>query len=491
MSAASIAQKAVQGSVYSSVAGGINFVLSFIRSVLLARWLLPEHFGIATLAILLVGLMQRFHGIGLHTAIIHFQDDSEDLRRTFFTLHIIVSVLQTVLLLVIAQALPYVYPDMPALKEVVIVIAIITFIGGLNDIQWTLASKNLQFKTLVFIDVVAVVAMTVVAPAAAWFGWGVWALVAELGSAVIVESFLYWGPFRQWRPRFGWDRKTTDLFFRFGKPYWIKENLDYLLHRFDDFWIGSTLGKYPLGLYAKAYDFAGAPSRVCTEPLLKVFGPVFARLQDDRERLSRAFFKSAYLSTRIVLLGAGIFILIIPEFIQLVIGEKWLPMLWTFRLLLVYATIFSWMRLIRSLINSVGKPEILRNCSILQVLFFVPAVIVGAHAGGIMGVALAADAMLLVGAWYVYYPLKKIVDFSVWRLAGWPLIALSTAISCGIAIEFILYDAIWKTLLLKITIYLLLFCGVLLAIEHKSYMREFKELREMLGRDTAGAGVVG
>lgn len=479
-----IAGKTVQGSLYTGIAAVVTFGLGFVRAVLLARLLLPEHFGVMTLALFFVSLCNIIHRFGLDSAFIYCQDEGEVFKTTYFSLRISLSSLRTGILLIAAPILQRLYPQITQLGDVLITLSIVVFVVGLNMVQITLMCKELAFLSLAVTDVVSSIVMTIVAPFVAWLGWGVWALVAEHASNTFTRFIFTWGPFRRWRPRFGWNRRARELFWQFGKPTWVKTNTDYLLNRFDDFWIGSVLGQTPLGYYAKAYNFAGAPYRIFAIPLLKVFVPVFARLQQDRERLSQAFSRCVFLLIRLVFLGAGLFALIMPEFIRLVIGEKWLPMLWTFRLLVLYAAFDSFLGLINGLFIALGKPKILRNVTLIQAAFFIPAVIVGAHLAGINGVAIAADGMLLIGVWRMYRPLVETIDVSIWRLLGWPVLALIIALGSGIAMEFVVYATFWQVIFLKIGIFIMVFGGILVLLEWKDYLSNMNEVWGILKRST-------
>ena len=260
----------------------------------------------------------------------------------------------------------------------------------------------------------------------------------------------------------------------------IRSNLSYLLDKFDDFWIGTALGQTPLGYYTTAYYFSQSPRRALGHPVVAVFEPAFARLQRDRKQLSAAFFWSAHLMLRLGFLGAGLFALLMPEFIRLVIGEKWLPMLWPFRLLLFYQAFDCLLLLISSLLSAVGKPETLRNATIAQTLFFIPTVMLGAYLVGINGVALAADGMLLIGIGYMYRPLRETVDLSLWRLAGWPLLALVAAIGIGIVVESTVSMTPWQLLGLKLCAFVLVFGGVLVLAEWKDYWLGGRHVLEIL-----------
>lgn len=475
-----IAGRTVQGSLYSGGAAIITFVLGFVRAVLLARLLLPEHFGVITLAFFFIGISNFFRRFGLDSAVIHYQNDGEALRRTYFSLQIGLYGLVTGILITVSPIIQNLYPQVTYLGDVLISLSILSFIYGLSMVQMTFIRKELVFSHMALTEISSSVVTTIVAPYVAWLGWGVWALVAERATDILTRFILTWGPFRRWRPRFGWDRQAGELFWRFGKPTWVKRNVDYLLERFDDFWIGSVVGLNPLGYYAKAYDFACAPRRVFAAPLLKVFVPVFALIQMDRERLSLAFFRCAHLLVRSVFFGAGFFALIMPEFIHLVIGDKWLPMLWTFRLLLIYAAFDSFLVLINGLLIAVGKPHALRNATLIQAVFFIPAVIIGAHLAGINGVAIATNGMLLIGILYLYGPLVETIDFWVWRLFGWPVLALSIAMGSGMILESLVYASPLQSFFLKLGIFTIIFSGILVLIEGKDYARDLKEMWDIL-----------
>jgi PST family polysaccharide transporter len=208
---------------------------------------------------------------------------------------------------------------------------------------------------------------------------------------------------------------------------WGGGGLYFLTDRFDDFWIGTTLGKTLLGYYSRAYEFAHYPRRVIATPLLGVFNPVFAQLQGDRLRLSQAFYRATYIILRVSFLASGAFALVMPEFIHLVIGDNWAPMLLTFRLMLIYTLLDVIIVFGEGLLWAVGRPQQFQRITLAQAVFFVPAVVLGARLWQINGVALAADAVLGIGCVILYKYLRQVVDFSLVRLTFWPVLSLTFA----------------------------------------------------------------
>jgi len=467
----SIAGEAVKGSFYSVTASAATLVLGLTRSIVLARLLVPQDYGVVALALLYLGLAAQLRGLGLDNALIHRQNPDQAFMKTYFSLRTGLDLAVACLLLAAIPLLCRAYPLMTGLGRVLRVLLVAYLLSNLSQVQETLLRKELAFSRLALIDVVASVVMTVCALYAASIGWGVWALVVERLSGMGTRFLLSWGPFRRCWPGLGWDKEEGRWLWRFGKPTWVASNLGYLLDRFDDFWVGAFLGKMPLGYYAKSYEFARYPRRVFANPLVSVLRSIFARVQDDRLQLSRIFYRSAHVILRTGFVLAGVFALVMPEFIRLVIGEKWMPMLWTFRLMLVYTALDSLLMLIDNLMMAVGQPQQLKSARVAQAIFFVPAVIVGAQLWGINGVALAADGMLVAGVWRLYRPLRKIVDFSVTRLALWPCIALMFAWGAGFFVETHVDAGLWVGLLLKPGVFCACFVLLLGITERGDYFR--------------------
>lgn len=471
-----IGVQTVRGSFYSVGASFFTLALGFTRTVLLARLLLPAHFGVVALAAFYIGLASNLRGLGLEMALIHRQDADEAMMRTYFSLRLGLDLLTFGLLLLITPLIQLAYPDMPNLGAVMPALLLAYVLTSASYVQETLLRKNLSFSALAATDVAASAVMTIVAPWLAWQGWGIWALVAEQVSGAGTRFVLNWGPFRQWRPRFGWNRDAARWLWAYGKPTWVASGLTYLTDTLDDFWTGTALGQVALGYYSKAYELARYPRRVFANPLVGVFAPTFARVQENRTQLSQAFFRSAHVIIRTGFLAAGLFSLVMPEFIRFIIGDKWQPMLWTFRLMLIYTMLDPLLMLAGNLLLATGKPGQVRSVRLVQTLFFVPAVVLGARFWGINGVALAANGMLLVGAWMFYRPLRETVDFSLSRLALWPCLALVLGWSAGFWVERFGPGAVGIALPLKLGVFVLAFGGLLLAVERGDYFRGMRWL---------------
>jgi O-antigen/teichoic acid export membrane protein len=447
-------------------------VSGFVRSVLLARLLLPEYFGVVALATFFLSLTTQIQRFGLGKAFIQQRDDSPDHLTTFATLRIGLTVIAVVLSLAAAPILARLYPKQHGLALVLAVFALLELFKALNAVPQAILSRDLRFQRLALLDIVSSLAMTVIAPIVAWLGAGVWALVVERAVGVVVSTAGMWFYRRPWRPVFGLDRSLLRQYLHFSAFVFVGNYLAFLLDQFDDFWTGTFLGPTALGLYSRAYEFARYPRRVLAGPVAQVFFPTFAQLQDDRLRLSKAFYRACSLIVRVGFLAFGAFALVVPEFVRIFLGDEWLPMASTFRLMLAYTLLDPVVSICRNLLKAVGRPRAVAHTHMIQAVVFVPAVILAAQIYGINGVAIAADIMLLIGISLLFRQTKRHVDFSLQRMFCVP--ALSLGLGCGAALGLSACIALtgdWISLLSKAALAAVVYLVVSMLLERHEYIQ--------------------
>lgn len=462
-----IRSRTISGSFYSILASIVTIVLGIIRFVLLLDALSPGDFGIYTQALFFVALAGIISLPGLSTAYIQRRVVNETDTRTYFTLNMAFSLIAILLMMILAQkVVGPAYPDMPKLAIILIALLGIQLISVLNTVQETILRRSLSFRPVAYANVVSSLAMTIMAPTFAYLGYGAWSLVIESLSGQIARAIIFWGPFSQtWWPRLGWERKAGRWFLGFSFKIWGVVVLNFIVDRFDDFWIGRKLGQQDLGYYSRAYEAAHYPRRVVANPLLMVLLSTFSRLQTERKQLSQAFFRAMSLMVRTSFWFSLVFILAGPELIA-VLGEKWLPMLATFQLMIIYTLLDPLVIGAAQLLVAAGQPELTVRTRAIQAIIFIPAVILLGSSFGIEGVAIAANLMMFVGAVIIFRLTHRFVDYSDRKLWLWPVVGL---VAAGTAVLLLnpLWDTVnvWLAFTGKSILITLLFGGVLWLFE--------------------------
>lgn len=487
-----IASKAVVSSAWSIGASAITIISGFARSVLLARLLAPEVFGAVALALVFANMASVVTAFGFNAALIQYKGDVKRAASTHFFIRITLAVGTVLLALVAAPILNHFYPGRSLLVPVLLATLVFRIFGAANSTPEILLQRRLEFKRLVVLNVASSLAMTVVAPLLAWAGWGVWSLVlGEQGVSVVISVLGLWTIQRVWRIRLQFDKQIARQYFRFGFFVMLSRQLTYWLDQFDDFWTGTALGDSALGYYSKAYEFAHYPRRVVARPLQDVVFSTYARLQDDRKRLSKAYYRVNSLVVRVGFLFSLVLVLVAQEFVAILLGPKWLPMVLTFQLMVVYCLLDPLVVTSGRLATAVGHPQILTKIKVLQLIIFVPLVIALAHYFGIEGVAVAADVMLLVGVALIMRQMRRFVDFSLRRMFGVPLLALLLAAAAAIGLSELL--ALQGELLLSSDPIRLIvragaasavYVGILLALERTEYRQAVTFVLQLVREQT-------
>jgi O-antigen/teichoic acid export membrane protein len=121
--------------------------------------------------------------------------------------------------------------------------------------------------------------------------------------------------------------------------------------------------------------------------------------------------------------------MIAPEFVRLVPGPEWLPILDAFQLMLIFTLLDPLKITVSHLFVAVGKPNIIVRARVVQLGVLIAGLFLLGLPLGIRGVALAVDVMLFIGIFMLLWQARDFVDFSLVRLFANPAIMLATAVT--------------------------------------------------------------
>lgn len=457
---------------WNMAANVISVLVLFIRSVILARLLPVTAFGVYAFASSWVALTIIFATFGLGAAFLHRCQETEDVEQAaavHFTLTTLFVLVWGLLHILAAFWLT------DGLNRVALIFLVV--VRGLAQLAETpriLLVRQVAHQRLAVIEAVMDILSTLVAVLLALRGAEVWALLATDAVMLLVTMVgLYlWRPF--WRARFAWSPAVVRYYLRFGSQNVGAAALTRALDRLDDLWTGIYLGKEALGFYSRAYTFATYPRQILATPVNQVATGTYAELKGDAHHLSQAFFRSNALLVRSGFYLGGLLALIIPEFIYLIIGVKWLPMMMTFRLMLLFTLLDPLKATVATLFTAVGRPAIVLRIRAIQLVIMLPALFALGMVWGIEGVALAVNLMLLVGLALLLRAARQFVQFSVRRLFALPGVALAVGLGVALAgLQLAGWQDVtpnWATAVLKTTLFTLPYLAVLLLWERQEML---------------------
>jgi len=487
-----LAAKTVKGSAYSIAASGVTMVLGFGRSVLMARLLLPEHFGVVAFALTFLNFTRPLRDFGIDQALIHRKPSEElPVERALgvhFTLRLVLMGLFLLLLMAAVPVLLHFYPRRTLLVPVLLALAMGEVIRAPASTPSAYLRKEMRFKELGVVQVLTSLSMTVVGPFLAWQGYGVWAIVGEQISGSVAAALGVWALVPPWRFRWSLDWTTVKWYLNYGKFVSATRALNKVITEFDNFWVGIVLGPQPLGFYSRAYEFAKYPRRVVSDPLAHVLFPAFAKVQDDKPRLSKAYYRASSLIVRVGFLVGGMVVLAAHEFVVVFLGSHWIPMVLTLQLMIVYVLLEPLESVSGYLVNAVGRPDFFTRARAAQSIISLPVVVLGAHWWGIEGVAVGVGVILVVGLSIILYQIRDLVQVSFLKMLLYPTVGVTVALLVGWQVSQLVPEIAFLKLIIKTLSFGAAYTLIMLVLEGKEYLTHSRVICQLLGQPIRRSG---
>jgi len=374
------------------------------RTIVLARILAPADFGLFGIALLAMSALETFSQTGFNAALIQKKEDTKSYLDTAWT----VQAIRGILLALIAFAIaPYVaaFFDAPAAKPILQVIAFSVLLGGFSNIGVMYFQKELEFRKLFVLSLSSTLADIGVAITAAVLLRSVWALVFGLLASTLVRTVVSY-LIHPYRPRLAFSKQQFKELFGFGKWILGSSILIFLLTHGDDALVGKVLGVSALGFYQLAYRLSNMPATEITHVISQVTFPAYSKLQDNLPRLREAYLKVLQITAFLSFLIAGLIFVLAPEFTQIFLGEKWMPMVPAMQVLCILGGLRSIVATMGPVFYSTGNPKIGTQLSIMQLLIMVTLIYPLTMKWGIVGTSLVVVLTNLASSW----GLKKTLD---------------------------------------------------------------------------------
>ena len=386
------------GVKWLGIAMGSAQLMRLVATVVLARLLAREHFGLLTLAQTGLVAVSAFREMGFGQALVRRKMASEDEERlaadtAFWILQVLNGTL-FVLAWVFTPAIAAYFDKVAGLEPVLRALLFVFLIEGLSTVAAALLQKRLAFESLARNEIRATFVYAVVAVTLAVAGFGVWSLVT---GQIVSRTLQISGLLRLsgWRPRLRFDRAIALDLFRFGRWLWGNGLLQAATRTLDKLVIGKLYTDVVLGVYGVASNLCRAPARPATNILVRVAFPALASIQDDRAAIARSYGRGVSLVSFVVLPATVGLVTVAPDFITTVYGSRWNDMA-----PIVQVLAFSGLALVLGglsgpVLLALGKPnQILWVGLARHAMFF--ALLAALADRGVLGVAVAVALPMVI-----------------------------------------------------------------------------------------------
>lgn len=391
-------------------------ILSFIKSIILARLLAPEMFGLIGLCNIVIRALETFTRPGVGQALIQRSDAFENARDTAFTLLLVRGFVLALLLVIVAPVTAAFYEEQ-ALEKMLMALSIVFVLGGLRNINTIADQKELNFRRLTYLQQVTAFLGTLVTVAAAFWLRSAWALVVGQIATTLFQTVLSYY-FIPGRPRIEFDWRIAKEILSYGKFITASSTIVFLTMSLDTAILGKVLGAQELGYYVLAFSFANLVTSSLSKVVSGIMLPAYSKLQDDLPALRRAYLRT--LSTILfVCIPATIGVVVIAEsIIHVIYGSKWEAAVLPLQILVVFGLFRAVAGINGYLFEGIGKPDIPLYVSLVRLAILVPIIFPLIDKFGLAGAAIAITVTMAL-QWLIFVILtQKYVNVSLVETAG-------------------------------------------------------------------------
>lgn len=321
MKSETLKDKALNGFAWSGVDKLLTQGLQFLFSLLMARLLVPEDYGIIGMLAIFTAVADVFVDSGFASALIRKNNRTELDNSTAFIFNVTIALLIYTILFAAAPIIAIFY-KMPLLEPVLRVLAIGIVLNSLCVVQIALLTIQLNFKQQAIIGTISVVTSGIIGVVLAFWGYGVWALVAQVLIASFIKMALLW-LFSKWKPSLQFSRESFKHLFGFGSKLLAGGLINTIYNNLYLIVIGKAFSASSLGFYTRATQLGNFPSYTISSVITKVSYPLFSKMQSDICQLTTAYEKLLKIVTYIVFPTMMMLAAVSEPLIEVLLTDKW------------------------------------------------------------------------------------------------------------------------------------------------------------------------
>lgn len=296
--------------------------IQLIISIVLARLLIPENYGVVAIASTIVTILTSVVQSSFNAPLVQKRELTKiDLTSSFYVMLAIAGALYFILFAG-APTIANVY-GMPDLALVIRALGLVLIIGSWNSIQIALVYRNLKFRASMLINVVGIIVQGIVGIGMAYKGFGVWSLVSSQITYQIVIGILY-GIYNKWIPSICFSFQSIKDIWKIGIPLCGAELLTIVSSNVYPMIIGLRYTKAELGLYQKSNSVPTTIVNGVVTACSTVFFSMMSRVQDDYDNLKQLLRNGVTITSYLIVPIALGLLSISEDFITVVLGENWL-----------------------------------------------------------------------------------------------------------------------------------------------------------------------
>ena len=364
----------------------IQQVIQFTLSVILARLLVPEDFGLVGMVAVFLGFAALFGEFGFSSALVYRPDLRPIHSVSIFWVNILAGVVIAALFWIGA---PYVarFYNTPALERITQVVGLNFALSAASIVPLALLRRSMAFNRIAVLNVAAALVAGCTAILLAYMGFGPWAIVVQ-GLVSATATSLLAIALADWRPRLQFSASAVRELLGYSSNLVGFGVVNYWARNADNLLIGKFLGSFSLGVYSRAYTLMLLPISEVISVLGTVMFPALSSIQEDKARVKRIYLRAMPMIALIAFpMMLGLMVVAEP-FVLALFGERWIAVAPLLRILCIVGVIQSMCSPTGWIYTSQGRTDWMFWWGIVSSGTFIAGIVIGVLQGTAQAVAL-------------------------------------------------------------------------------------------------------
>ena len=467
--------KTVKGVGWSAIDNVVQYAVSFIVSIVLARLLSPDDYGLLGIIAIFTAICTALINGGFTNALIRKKEVTDDDYNTAFIVNLGLSLLLYVIIYFCSPLIASFFGR----EELVLLTRISSIgmiIGAFAIVQQTRLTKRIDFKTQTKITLIASISSGIVGIIMAVFRCGVWSLVAQGLVLQVLRTCLLWF-YNHWSPKLLFSKASFTDLFGFGWKMMVSGLLDTVWKELYQVVVGKFYSPGTLGHYTRAKQFSQLFSSNLTNVIQRVTFPVLSNIQDDKERMVSAYRR--IIKTTMFISAVAMFALgaISEPLLYCLIGPKWHEAATYLPLICIAGSLYPLHAINLNMLQVQGRSDLFLGLEIIKKALALGPLFIGAFVG-IMQMLYFNLIFGIIAFFLNSYYSGKFIRYSSWMQIKDIAPSYGVAIVVALSVYFLKYLPISNWIILPLQI--VLGGTVFFVICKMTKIQEYEETRQLV-----------
>lgn len=353
--------------------------IGFVISIVLARILIPEEFGLIGMISVFVGIGTSLVNSGLTQSLIRAPDPDQEDYSTVFFFNLAGSIIIYWVLFFTAPFIAVFFAQ-PALTEISRIYCLTFIISAFSEVQLTRLTKEMNFKLQMTIAIPSLIGSGLLGVFLAYMGYGVWSLVWMGVCQSFLSTVQLWIR-TGWTPSLMFNIAKFRYHFKFGYKLTLSGLLDTIFTNIYQIIIGRFFLPAQVGFYTRADSLKQLPVSNISIALNKISYPLFASIQNDDARLKKGY-KQIMQMVIFVIAPVLIFMGVLAEpLFGFLFTAKWLPAVPYFQILCLTGILYPLHAYNLNILNVKGRSDLFLKLEIIKKILVVILILVSIKFG--------------------------------------------------------------------------------------------------------------